>query len=132
MSVRSLLKPVLIGAVTYVPLYALLWAMYQLPEPMFQNQWLHLLFTVYGLVMLPTCGYISARVSKQHGLFVGSACGVVIALATVAVSASIFGQEWYGESLLVTALGFVIRYAFYSALGGGLGELHARTNKFDK
>lgn len=132
MSVRTLLKPVLIGAVTYIPLYALLWAMYQLPVSMLQNQWLQLLFTVYGLILLPTCGYISARVSKRHGLFVGSACGVVIALITVAVSASMFGEEWYGESLLITALGFVIKYGFYSALGGGVGELHARNNMLDE
>lgn len=123
---RTIIKPVLIGAAVYLLLYAVLLAMYQLPDDLLTNQWVQLILTPYHLVMLPACGYIAARISRQQGISVGAACGVVVALGTVAVSASILGPAWYGESLLVATLGSAIKYGFYSGLGGGVGELHAR------
>ncbi len=119
-------KSIIIGILSYLPIYAVFWGMYQLPDSWLQNQWIQLLVTPYNLIMLPACGYIAARVSRQNGLFVGATTGVLIAVATVFISASLMGEQWYGESLAMTTLGLMLKYGFYSALGGGVGELHAR------
>ena len=119
-------KPILIDVLSYLPIYAILWGISLFPDSWIKNQWVQLLVTPYNLIMLPACGYIAARVSRQNGLFVGATTGVLIAVATVVISASLMDEQWYGKSLAITTLSFILKYGFYSALGGGVGELHAR------
>ena len=114
-------KPILIGVLSYLPIYAVLWGM-----ALFPDSWIQLLVTPYSLIMLPACGYIAARVSRKNGLFVGATTGLLIAVVTVVISAFLIGEQWYGESLAATTFGFMLKYGFYSALGGGVGELHTR------
>jgi hypothetical protein len=121
-------KPILIGVLSYLPIYAIFFGISQISGSWLQNQLGLLLITSYSLIMLPACGYIAAHVSRQNGLFVGATTGILIAVATVVISASFVGEQWYGESLASTALSLILKYGFYSALGGGVGELHARRN----
>jgi hypothetical protein len=122
---KDLMKLALIGALWYLPFYAGLMLIYQAPELWLKNQWFQLLLTPYNLIMLPACGYIAARISNNKGLIVGAISGTLIAVATVVVSATILGEAWYGSSLVATTFGFILKYGFYSALGGGVGQLHA-------
>jgi hypothetical protein len=122
---KDLMKPALIGALWYLPLYAGLMLIYQVPELWLKNQWLQLLLTPYNLIMLPACGYIAASILKSKGLIVGAMTGTLVAVVTVVVSASVLGEAWYGSSLIATTFGFILKYGFYSALGGGIGQLHA-------
>ena len=105
-------KPILIGVLSYLPIYAVLWGMAYLPDSWLQNQWIQLLLTPYNLIMLPACGYIAARVSRQNGLYVGATTGLLIAVATVVISASFMGKQWYGESLAITTLILILKYVY--------------------
>ena len=120
-------KPILMGVISYLPIYAVFWVMFQLPDSWLKNQWVQLLVTPFNLIMLPACGYIAARISKLNGLIVGAATGMLISVVTIVISASLMGKQWYGESLATTSLGFMLKFGFYSALGVGVGELHARS-----
>lgn len=81
--------------------------------------------SAYNMLMLPTCGYMAARRAQGYGLLVGAASGVLIALVSTTISALMLGADWYGASLMASALGLMLKYGFYSALGGAVGELYS-------
>ena len=119
-------KSILFGVLTYLPLYGLLTVIYKLPTELFNNSWVQLGVALYGLFMLPLCGYIAAQNEKKNGIIVGALTGLSIAIISTVLSAIILGESWYGESLLLTFLNLALSYSFYSALGGGVGELYVK------